>query len=129
MFLPELLSDMGFNVISKPQIGTRQHGVDVAAIGKNSQGQDAVYLFSIKGGDLTRKEWDGDTNQALRPSLNEILMSILEQTFHMNIRINQSLFAYVLEVKLKNKLDQMSQILLVRIPLIRLVSKNGMVTN
>lgn len=55
VFLPELLSDMGFNVISKPQIGTRQYGVDVAAIGKNSQGQDAVYLFSIKGGDLTRK--------------------------------------------------------------------------
>lgn len=73
VFLPELLSDMGFNVISKPQIGTRQYGVDVAAIGKNSQGQDAVYLFSIKGGDLTRKEWDGDTNQALRPSLNEII--------------------------------------------------------
>lgn len=72
-FLPELLSDMGFNVISKPQVGTRQYGVDVAAIGKNTQGKDAVYLFSIKGGDLTRTEWDGDTNQALRPSLNEII--------------------------------------------------------
>lgn len=72
-FLPELLSDMGFNVISKPQVGTRQYGVDVAAIGKNTRGEDAVYLFSIKGGDLTRKEWDGDSNQALRGSLNEII--------------------------------------------------------
>lgn len=72
-FSPELLSDMGFNIISRPQVGTRQYGVDVAAIGKNGQGQDAVYLFSIKGGDLTRREWDGNTNQALRPSLNEII--------------------------------------------------------
>lgn len=72
-FLLELLSDMGFNVISKPQVGTRQYGVDVAAIGKNTRGEDAVYLFSIKGGDLTRKEWDGDSDQALRGSLNEII--------------------------------------------------------
>lgn len=72
-FLPELLSDMGFNVISKPQIGTRQYGVDISAIGKNDAGEEAVYLFSIKAGDLSRTDWDGDTNQALRPSLNEII--------------------------------------------------------
>lgn len=29
--------------------------------------------FLLKGGDLTRKEWDGDSNQALRGSLNEII--------------------------------------------------------
>lgn len=73
VFLPELLSDMGFNVLSTPQIGTRQYGVDVVAIGKNNQGIEAVYLFSIKSGDLTRSEWNGNTNQALRPSLDEII--------------------------------------------------------
>ncbi len=71
--LPDLLSELGLNVYSRPSRGTRQDGVDVAAVGK-LEGDDAdkVYLFSIKAGDLTRSDWDGNTSQALRPSLNEI---------------------------------------------------------
>src|SRR6476646_8466935 len=66
--LPDLLSELGFNVISRPGRGTAQRGVDVAAIGKDSK----VYLFTVKPGDLTRQEWDG-TSQKLRSSLNEII--------------------------------------------------------
>ncbi|MCF3947345.1 hypothetical protein [Acidiphilium iwatense] len=69
--LPDLLSELGYTVFSKPSRGTRQFGVDVAAIGPN--GDDRVYLFSIKRGDLTRGEWNGPSDQALRPSLDEIL--------------------------------------------------------
>jgi hypothetical protein len=68
--LPDLLSELGFTVFSRPSRGTRQFGVDVAAIGPH--GDDRVYLFSIKRGDLTRSEWNGDSDQALRPSLDEI---------------------------------------------------------
>lgn len=68
--LPDLLSEMGYTVLSRPSRGTRQFGVDVAAIGPGED--DRLYLFSIKRGDLTRSEWDGDSAQALRPSLNEI---------------------------------------------------------
>lgn len=71
--LPDLLSQMGLNVISRPQRGTRQSGVDVAAIGKIDDLEEKVYLFSIKSGDLTRKTWNGDAIQSLRPSLDEIL--------------------------------------------------------
>jgi hypothetical protein len=71
--LPDLLSQMGLNVISRPQRGTRQSGVDVAAIGKIDSVEEKVYLFSIKSGDLTRKMWNGDAIQSLRPSLDEIL--------------------------------------------------------
>jgi hypothetical protein len=71
--LPDLLSQMGLNVYSKPARGTRQHGVDVGAVGSLNGAPEKVYLFSIKAGDLTRKEWDGDAVQSLRPSLNEIL--------------------------------------------------------
>jgi hypothetical protein len=71
--LPDLLSQMGLNVYSRPARGTRQDGVDVAAVGSIDEGPDKVYLFSVKSGDLTRKEWDGDNIQSLRPSLNEIL--------------------------------------------------------
>ena len=68
--LPDLLSEMGYTVLSRPSRGTRQFGVDVAAIGPT--GDERLYLFSIKRGDLTRAEWDGDSRHALRPSLNEI---------------------------------------------------------
>ena len=31
--LPDLLSELGFTVLSTPARGTKQHGVDVAAVG------------------------------------------------------------------------------------------------
>jgi hypothetical protein len=70
--LPDLLSELGFNVISRPGRGTSQRGVDVAAVGKDAKGKQRVYLFTVKPGDLTRQEWDGNS-QKLRSSLNEIL--------------------------------------------------------
>ncbi len=71
--LPDLLSELGYSIISRPSIGTRQFGVDVAALGPSAKGQKRkLYLFSIKQGDLTRADWDG-TPQALRGSINEII--------------------------------------------------------
>jgi hypothetical protein len=69
--LPDLLSETGFTVYSRPSRGTRQHGVDIAAVGPDASGEQKVHLFSVKQGDLGRADWDG-TPQALRPSLNEI---------------------------------------------------------
>ncbi|MGE0741616.1 MAG: chemotaxis protein [Hyphomonadaceae bacterium] len=69
--LPDLLSELGYTIISKPSIGTRQYGVDVAAVGAEEDGARRVFLFSVKAGDLTRTEWNVGT-QALRPSLDEI---------------------------------------------------------
>ena len=71
--LPGLLTEMGLNVYSRPGRGTRQDGVDVAAVGSIDDGPEKLYLFAIKSGDLTRKEWDGEAIQSLRPTLNEIL--------------------------------------------------------
>lgn len=71
--LPDLLSQLGLNVYSRPARGTRQDGVDVAAVGSLNKGPEKVYLFSIKPGDLTRRDWDGSSEQSLRPSLNEII--------------------------------------------------------
>lgn len=70
--LPDLLSEIGFNVYSRPQRGTSQLGVDIAAVGKDDDGEKKLFLFSVKKGDLTRQDWDGNP-QALRSSLNEIL--------------------------------------------------------
>jgi hypothetical protein len=70
--LPDLLSELGFHVISRPAVGVAQRGVDIAAVGKDDDGVRKLFLFSVKAGDLTRSEWDTGV-QALRPSLNEIL--------------------------------------------------------
>lgn len=70
--LPDLLSELGFNVYSRPQRGTSQLGVDIAAVGIDDDGEKKLFLFSVKKGDLTRQDWDGNP-QALRSSLNEIL--------------------------------------------------------
>lgn len=71
--LPDLLSQLGMNVFSRPGRGTRQDGVDVAAVGKMDGKVQKVYLFTIKPGDLTRRDWYGGSVQDLRPSLAEIL--------------------------------------------------------
>lgn len=72
--LPDLLSQIGLEVFLKPGIGSRQYGVDVGAYGKLSEdSENKVYLFSVKSGDLDRKDWDSGNPQDLRPSINEII--------------------------------------------------------
>jgi hypothetical protein len=69
--LPDLLLSMGIEPISRAQIGVRQHGVDVAAVGKIDKGKKTLYLFTIKQGDVNRNDWDSNS-QSVRPSLNDI---------------------------------------------------------
>lgn len=71
--LPELLSEMGYVPLVKPQAGTRQFGVDFPAAGKSvKDGADELLLFVIKQGDIGRHEWSGGQN-AVRQSMEEIL--------------------------------------------------------
>lgn len=74
--LPDLLSELGFTVLSKPQRGTTQRGVDIAAISPGDEGARKLFLFCVKPGDLTRQDWNG-TDQAVRPSLDEIFDAYL----------------------------------------------------
>lgn len=71
--LPDLLTELGFTVYSRPARGTRQYGVDIAAVGPGQDGVRRVHLFSVKSGDLDRSEWNTASPQSLRPSLDEIL--------------------------------------------------------
>ena len=72
VIMPELLSEVGFNVISRPAVGTKQYGVDVAAVGPGPDGIRALHLLSIKPGDLRRSGWNTG-EQSLRASLDQIL--------------------------------------------------------
>jgi len=74
VLLPQLLSELGFEILHHPKIGSRQAGVDVAAVGPDPDmnGEQSLFLFVIKSGNLGRKDWDGSI-QAVRSSLGEVL--------------------------------------------------------
>ena len=76
--LPDLLSQMGLNVFISPTRGVKEYGVDVAAVGRVGDDVEKVYLFSVKSGNLTRSTWSSGSDQALRPSLDEILDSFIQ---------------------------------------------------
>lgn len=75
--LPDLLSCMGLNVFISPTRGVKEYGVDIAAVGRVNGEEEKVYLFSVKSGNLTRETWNGNADQALRPSLDEIQDSFI----------------------------------------------------
>lgn len=70
--LPVLVGEMGYTLLSRPQAGTRQYGVDFASAGPSPlDGIDELLLFVIKQGDIGRREWTGSP-QAVRESMDEI---------------------------------------------------------
>ena len=72
VLLPDLLNAMSLRIISQPQIGSRQYGVDVSAVGRDpTSGKQTLFLFIIKCGDSGRDDWDGSP-QSVRQSLAEI---------------------------------------------------------
>ncbi|HFQ4942273.1 TPA: hypothetical protein ACGUM0_004733 [Vibrio vulnificus] len=76
--LPDLLSSMGMNVFISPTRGVKEYGVDIAAVGQlQGDVEESVYLFSVKSGNLTRETWNGQSNQSLLPSLQEILFGFI----------------------------------------------------
>lgn len=68
--LPELLKAMGHSVLSRPQIGVSQAGVDVVSTMEDENGAVEVFLFVIKFGDIGRDDFYGG-KQAIDPSIRE----------------------------------------------------------
>lgn len=70
--LPDLLVEMNYVPVARPQTGNRQFGVDLAVRGKNPEdGVDELMLLVIKQGDIGRTEWDS-VPQGVRCSINEV---------------------------------------------------------
>jgi hypothetical protein len=68
--LPDLLVAMDHTVLSRPQVGVGQAGVDVMSTYPSADGQDEVYLFIIKFGDVGREDMFTG-KQAVQPSVRE----------------------------------------------------------
>ncbi len=68
--LIDILISKGITPISKPQKG-RQYGVDIAAIGKDKDNVEKLFLITVKQGNITRVIWDSGPT-SVRQSLNDI---------------------------------------------------------
>lgn len=85
--LPELLVSMKLVPLSKTQRGTRQFGVDLAAVGNDPEdGIKKLFLFVLKQGDIGRLEWDS-APQSVRQSFNEIFDTYLNT--HVSVHHKQ----------------------------------------
>lgn len=85
LLLCDVLLQMGYITDNRPKTGNRQYGVDIRA-----HDDEAILLFTVKQGDLNRKNWDSDPN-SVRQSLNEIhdcyLGFLTDQDRKKNLRI------------------------------------------
>jgi hypothetical protein len=68
--LPELLKEMGHSVLSRPQIGVAQAGVDIVSTMADENGDEEVFLYVVKFGDVGRGDFYGGA-QAIDPSVRE----------------------------------------------------------
>jgi hypothetical protein len=83
--LPELLKGMGHSVVSRPQVGVAQAGVDVVSTHTNDEGVIEVYLFVIKFGDVGREDFYGG-KQAIDPSIREAANDFIRNRLPENLR-------------------------------------------
>jgi hypothetical protein len=68
--LPELLMAMGHSVLSRPQVGVAQAGVDILSSFTDSEGNEELFMFIIKFGNIGREDlFTGP--QAILPSARE----------------------------------------------------------
>lgn len=67
----DLLRELGLVPLAKPQVGARQQGVDVAAVGDGGDGRKTLWLFVLKQGDIGRIEWNSGA-QSVRQSLDDV---------------------------------------------------------
>lgn len=77
--LPNLLLTMGIEPIILPQIGVRQNGTDIAAIGSLDGGPKSLFVFVVKRGDIGRTDWDSGP-QSVRQTLNEVKDVVLNSS-------------------------------------------------
>lgn len=70
--IPDLLLSMNIAPISRPQVGPRQFGVDIAAVGRDPDDDtEKLFLLTVKQGDIDRNAWNGGP-QAVQQSLDDI---------------------------------------------------------
>lgn len=83
--LPELLKTIGHSVLSRPQVGVAQAGVDVVSTMTSEQGETEVFLFVIKFGDVGRDDFYGG-KQSIDPSIREAANDFVRNRLEESLR-------------------------------------------
>lgn len=81
--LPELLRAMGHAVLSRPQIGVHQAGVDILTTHEDELGTTEVFLFVVKFGDVGRDDFYGGkqaVDQSVREACNDFVRNRLPES-------------------------------------------------
>jgi hypothetical protein len=99
-FLKEILFIKKIIPLTNIKKGPRQHGVDIAAIGKDDDDIKKLFIITVKCGDINRKVWDGDQN-AVRQSLDQI-----QETFIYNLTPSQKRLPIKIVVATNGYMDQ-----------------------
>jgi len=85
VLVADLLLNMKIEPLSQPQRGVRQDGVDIAAVGEDpTDNIRKLFLITIKAGDITRSNWNGNNPTDIRPSLDEIKDVYLSSRVHVS---------------------------------------------
>ncbi len=71
VFLPLLLSAMGHDLVFRAQKGSRQYGVDISSVGKDEDGKKKLFLWLVKRGNITRRDW-ASGEQSIRQSMEDV---------------------------------------------------------
>lgn len=99
-FLKEILFIKRIIPLTNIIKGYRQYGVDIAAIGKDVDGNKKLFIITVKCGDISRKVWDGDQN-AVRQSLDQI-----QETFLSFLTPSQKRLPIMIVVATNGYMDQ-----------------------
>lgn len=81
--LPDLLTELGYNVISRPRRGTQQRGVDIAAVRK-VDGAEVLYLFSLKAGICREPSGTGRRTRPCARRWTKSATAICRTAFHLS---------------------------------------------
>lgn len=104
--LPDLLIEMGYVPLARPQTGNRQFGVDLAARGANPEsGAQELLLAVIKQGDIGRPQWNGG-EQAVRQSIEDVFDSYLKSHVEPQDKMRHVRIVVVTNGELKQTVQQ-----------------------
>ena len=76
--LPDILRECGFSILSTPQKGAKQYGVDLSAVGIDpNSNKKTLHLITVKSGDLSKHNWNSGPN-AVKQSLDQIFSTYVK---------------------------------------------------
>ena len=102
VLLPDLLRAMGHSVLSRPQIGVAQGGVDVLSTCRDGNGEAEVFLFIVKFGNIGRSDFYAN-DQSISPSVRQAVANYVRTRLERRLQALPKRFVLVTNGVLKEE--------------------------